>query len=235
MKSCTHIENEYGNIEGSYGSDGKDYLSWYKNWGSQDPHRTAEDIAFAVARFFQLGGSFHNYYMYHGGTNFNKTAGGPFIATTFDYDAPLNEYGNPNQPKWGHLKRLHEIIMSMEEILTYGEKRDITYGYLLGATIYSYEGKQSCFLANANYCSDFVVDLLGTKFTGPAWSVAILPDCYTEVYNTAKVSCQTSIMVNEPNKGEDQYEPYVLEWQWRPEHFEVLMDGTVDGSAFTVN
>ena len=30
---------------------------------------------------------------YHGGTNFGHTAGGPFVTTTYDYDAPLNEYG----------------------------------------------------------------------------------------------------------------------------------------------
>lgn len=30
---------------------------------------------------------------YHGGTNFGHTSGGPFIATSYDYDAPLDEYG----------------------------------------------------------------------------------------------------------------------------------------------
>lgn len=31
---------------------------------------------------------------YHGGTNFGRYAGGPFITTSYDYDAPLDEYGN---------------------------------------------------------------------------------------------------------------------------------------------
>lgn len=35
----------------------------YQDWGQSAPHRPVEDNAFAVARFFQLGGSFHNYYM----------------------------------------------------------------------------------------------------------------------------------------------------------------------------
>lgn len=35
----------------------------FKNWGGLDPKRTAEDVAFAVARFFQSGGTFQNYYM----------------------------------------------------------------------------------------------------------------------------------------------------------------------------
>lgn len=35
----------------------------YTNWGGGIPHRPVEDIAFAVARFFQRGGSLMNYYM----------------------------------------------------------------------------------------------------------------------------------------------------------------------------
>ncbi|KAK7263040.1 hypothetical protein RJT34_30624 [Clitoria ternatea] len=36
---------------------------WYTNFGSANPRRLAEDLAFAVARFIQNGGSFVNYYM----------------------------------------------------------------------------------------------------------------------------------------------------------------------------
>lgn len=32
-------------------------------------------------------------YQYHGGTNFGRTSGGPFITTSYDYDAPIDEYG----------------------------------------------------------------------------------------------------------------------------------------------
>ncbi|KAF9688767.1 hypothetical protein SADUNF_Sadunf01G0022400 [Salix dunnii] len=70
----------------------ENWTGWYKNWGGKDPHRTAEDLAFAVARFYQLGGTFQNYYMYHGGTNFGRSAGGPYITTSYDYDAPLDEF-----------------------------------------------------------------------------------------------------------------------------------------------
>lgn len=33
---------------------------------------------------------------YHGGTNFGRKAGGPYITTSYDYDAPLDEYGKLN-------------------------------------------------------------------------------------------------------------------------------------------
>jgi len=32
-------------------------------------------------------------WQYHGGTNFGRTAGGPFVTTSYDYDAPIDEYG----------------------------------------------------------------------------------------------------------------------------------------------
>lgn len=30
---------------------------------------------------------------YFGGTNFGRTSGGPLYITSYDYDAPLDEYG----------------------------------------------------------------------------------------------------------------------------------------------
>ncbi|THG04592.1 hypothetical protein TEA_004670 [Camellia sinensis var. sinensis] len=68
---------------------------------------------------------------YHGGTNFGRVSGGPYIATTYDYDAPLDEYGNLNQPKWGHLKQLHLLIRSMEDILTHAVIRNVEYGNMM--------------------------------------------------------------------------------------------------------
>lgn len=45
----------------------------------------------------------------------------------------------------------------------------------------------SCFLSNTNETTDATVNFQGTKYTIPAWSVSILPDCKNEAYNTAKV------------------------------------------------
>lgn len=88
----------------------EDWNGWYTMWGGCIPHRPVQDNAFAVAYFFATGGSYHNYYMYHGGTNFARDAGGPFITTSYDYDAPIDEYGQPREPKYSHLKALHDII-----------------------------------------------------------------------------------------------------------------------------
>uniref|UniRef100_A0A6N2M6V7 beta-galactosidase n=1 Tax=Salix viminalis TaxID=40686 RepID=A0A6N2M6V7_SALVM len=105
----------------------ENWTGWFKKWGQKDPHRTAEDLAFSVARFFQHNGVLQNYYMYHGGTNFGRTSGGPFITTSYDYDAPLDEYGNLNQPKWGHLKKLHAALKLGEKILTNSTVKTANY------------------------------------------------------------------------------------------------------------
>ncbi|KAF6162606.1 hypothetical protein GIB67_003152 [Kingdonia uniflora] len=131
------IENEYGNFISAYGDARKSYINcpnspkmWcglrtglggeFKHWGGRNPHKTVEDLTFAVARFFQFGGTFQNY-MYLGGTHFGCTAGGPYISASYDYDAPLDEYGNLNERKWGNLKKLHNHLKSMEKTLTYGD------------------------------------------------------------------------------------------------------------------
>ncbi|MBA0661824.1 hypothetical protein Goklo_006065, partial [Gossypium klotzschianum] len=72
----------------------ENWTVWFKLWGSKDPHRTAEDIAFAVARFFQMGGVLNTYYMYHGGTKLGCTSDGLYITASYDYDASLDEFGN---------------------------------------------------------------------------------------------------------------------------------------------
>ncbi|KAI4963288.1 hypothetical protein ZWY2020_015110 [Hordeum vulgare] len=63
---------------------------------------------------------------YHGGTNFGRTSGGPYITTSYDYDALL--MSNIRQPKYGHLKDLHNVLKSMEKILLHGDYKDTTMG-----------------------------------------------------------------------------------------------------------
>ncbi|KAL2322685.1 hypothetical protein Fmac_027064 [Flemingia macrophylla] len=192
----------------------ENWIGWFQKWGERVPHRSAEDSAFSVARFFQNGGVLNNYYMYHGGTNFGRIAGGPYITTSYDYDAPLDEYGNLNQPKWGHLKQLHAAIKLGEKILTNGTRSDKYLGNAVTLTTYTGDGgARFCFLSNTNSNADASVNLKQDgKYFLPAWSVTILDGCTKEVFNTAKVNSQTSVMVK---KSDD---PSVkLTWAWAPE------------------
>ncbi|KAL2326198.1 hypothetical protein Fmac_025256 [Flemingia macrophylla] len=200
----------------------ENWIGWFQKWGQRVPHRSAEDSAFSVARFFQNGGILNNYYMYHGGTNFGRTAGGPYITTSYDYDAPLDEYGNLNQPKWGHLKQLHVAIKLGEKILTNGTRTDKDLGNQVTLTTYTNaNGERFCFLSNINNNQDANVDLQQDgKYIVPSWSVTILNGCNKEVFNTAKVNSQTSIMV----KKSDDASPK-LTWVWIPEKKKDTMQG----------
>ncbi|KAG2657106.1 hypothetical protein PVAP13_1KG193300 [Panicum virgatum] len=164
------------------------WTGWFTKFGGAVPHRPVEDLAFAVARFIQKGGSFVNYYMYHGGTNFGRTAGGPFIATSYDYDAPIDEFGMLRQPKWGHLRDLHRAIKQAEPALVSGDPTIQSLGNYEKAYVFkSKNGACAAFLSNYHTNSAVKVRFNGRHYDLPAWSISILPDCKTAVFNTATV------------------------------------------------
>lgn len=75
---------------------------WFDHWGEEHHTRAAADAAQALDEILAAGGSV-NFYMFHGGTNFGFTSGAncpqrdkhePTI-TSYDYDVPLNESGEP--------------------------------------------------------------------------------------------------------------------------------------------
>ncbi len=81
------------------------WCGWFDDWGS---HHHTTDAAASAAELDALlaaGGSV-NVYMFHGGTNFGLTNGandkGRYapITTSYDYDAPLDEAGNPTAKYW---------------------------------------------------------------------------------------------------------------------------------------
>uniref|UniRef100_A0A1D1Y0M8 Beta-galactosidase n=3 Tax=Anthurium amnicola TaxID=1678845 RepID=A0A1D1Y0M8_9ARAE len=173
----------------------ENWPGWFKTFGGRNPHRPPEDIAYAVARFFGKGGSLQNYYMYHGGTNFGRTSGGPFITTSYDYDAPIDEYGLVRLPNWGHLKELHKALKLCEHALLYGEPTLVSLGPLQEADVYrDSSGRCAAFIANKDEANDKLVIFQNKTYHVPAWSVSILPDCKNVAFNTAKVGSQTSIV-----------------------------------------
>ncbi|XP_066369750.1 beta-galactosidase 9-like [Miscanthus floridulus] len=165
------------------------WTGWFTAFGGAVPHRPVEDMAFAVARFIQKGGSFVNYYMYHGGTNFDRTSGGPFIATSYDYDAPIDEYGLLRQPKSGHLRDLHKAIKQAEPALVSGDPTIQSIGNYEKAYVFkSSSGACAAFLSNYHTSAAARVVFNGRRYDLPAWSISVLPDCKTAVFNTATVS-----------------------------------------------
>jgi len=93
--------------------------AWYDVWGSRHHLRDANEIAYSVLRFFAVGGAGVNYYMWHGGTNFGRSA--MYLQTTsYDFDAPLDEYGLPTT-KSAVLARVHRALHAYADVLLEGE------------------------------------------------------------------------------------------------------------------
>lgn len=205
----------------------ENWTGWFLPFGGAVPYRPAEDVAFAVARFYQRGGTFQNYYMYHGGTNFGRTTGGPFITTSYDYDAPLDEYGLIRQPKWGHLKDLHKVLKQVEEALVATDPTITSLGSKLEAAIYKTGSKCVAFLANLDSTSDANVTFNGNSYNLPAWSVSILPDCKNVVYNTAKINAAATIpgFTRQSLTSEvDATESLASPWSWIDEPVGISKD-----------
>jgi beta-galactosidase len=78
---------------------------WFDDWGSHHHLTSIAQTAGDLADLLERGASV-NIYMFHGGTNFGFTSGandkGTYrpIITSYDYDAPLDEAGNPTEKYW---------------------------------------------------------------------------------------------------------------------------------------
>lgn len=72
---------------------------WFDHWQQRHSNRAVDDLMKEINDFLDDDISF-NLYMFHGGTNFAFTAGANMIekyepiVTSYDYGAPLGEYGN---------------------------------------------------------------------------------------------------------------------------------------------
>ncbi|HEY6082888.1 MAG TPA: beta-galactosidase family protein, partial [Chitinophagaceae bacterium] len=96
---------------------GEYWCGWFTPWGKRnfsatDGKAQVEDVKWML----QTGKSF-NLYMFDGGTNFGFTAGanledGKIVpdVTSYDYDAPLNEAGEPT-PKYYAMRKLLQAYL----------------------------------------------------------------------------------------------------------------------------
>src|SRR5689334_10325120 len=78
---------------------------WFDHWGAHHHTTPVAQSAADLDALLELGASV-NIYMFHGGTNFGFTNGandkGVYqpIVTSYDYDAPLDEAGEPTEKFW---------------------------------------------------------------------------------------------------------------------------------------
>jgi len=87
------------------------WCGWFDHWGAEHVVRDPADAAAALREILECGASV-NLYMAHGGTSFAGWAGAnrgggdlhdgvlePDV-TSYDYDAPIDEFGHPTEKFW---------------------------------------------------------------------------------------------------------------------------------------
>ena len=85
------------------------WSGWFDKWGGRHETRDSKDMVAGLREMLEKGISF-SLYMTHGGTSFAHWAGAnsPGFApdvTSYDYDAPINEYGHAT-PKYYELREM---------------------------------------------------------------------------------------------------------------------------------
>ncbi|KAL2899535.1 Beta-galactosidase [Bienertia sinuspersici] len=156
------------------------WTGWYTEFGGPVPSRPLKTWHSVLLDSYRKGVSWW-YQLW-------QNSGGPFIATSYDYDAPLDEFGLLKQPKWGHLKDLHRAIKLCEPALVSSDPTLIRLGSSQEAHVFkSGSGPCAAFLANYNEHSYAKVAYGNKHYNLPPWSISILPDCKNTVYNTARL------------------------------------------------
>lgn len=175
------------------------WAGWFAAPGTSLGHRPASDLAFSIAKFVAEGGTLWNYYMLQGGTNFGRTAG-EGVATSYDYNAPISEWGFPRQPKYGLLQKLHATLHQFEAAIVGVDtppnwwEQGVAGMPGLSSHVYS---DAVGFLVNANHSTDFTLQYNCSSSEQvtvkvPHWSVSIVDHASCEVLFDSSASPGTA-------------------------------------------
>ncbi|KAM8934027.1 beta-galactosidase-like [Pelodytes ibericus] len=91
------------------------YTGWMDHWGEQHSIKSSESVCQGLLNILYTGASV-NMYMFEGGTNFGYWNGANIkvkyqsVTTSYDYDAPLTEAGDPTE-------KLHKIRAVISKFL----------------------------------------------------------------------------------------------------------------------
>lgn len=117
----SRARENFANMQAFFNEYGKDWPymcmefwdGWFNRWGDEIIRRDPDEMVDAVMECIELGSI--NLYMFHGGTNFGFMNGCsargqidlPQV-TSYDYDAILDEAGNPTKKFYALQKRMKE-------------------------------------------------------------------------------------------------------------------------------
>ncbi|KAK8813133.1 hypothetical protein WA158_002725 [Blastocystis sp. Blastoise] len=159
---------------------------WFEGWGMDNSNRedyygwdsrTPEDYSYAIMKWFDRGGSYHNYYMWFGGNHYGRWAA----------NSMANGYANG--PKHSHLVKMHKFVASIADILLNDEaqvKKETWINDKIKMFTYKYNDKAMYFLENQNNEKNSC-DYMGNHLEFNSFQMYVIDQDGKIVYNTHDV------------------------------------------------
>jgi beta-galactosidase len=108
------------------------WTGWFENWGgTRSTQKKSSQLLKYTYDAVQNGFTGISHYMFYGGTNFSSWSGrtvggdGIYMITSYDYDAPINEYNTPSLKYYASKKAMH-FARALEDELVSAEKWDVS-------------------------------------------------------------------------------------------------------------
>lgn len=123
---------------------------WFDVWGMAHRVRWIEDQLYGMARFFAMGGSFHNMYMLTGGNNYGYKAG-RYSVTAYAPDTVIDSFLLRHEPKFSVYTQSFKIMINYRGML-------LNHPPARGVPLNSSDsnGEKGFFTAEAHVYRDFV-------------------------------------------------------------------------------
>ena len=112
------------------------------------------------------------------------------LCASYDYDAPIDEYGYPHDPKYSHTTALHDVLSKYSSyLLGVDVGTNTQLNSYVDVWLYGSGQGGLAFVSNINDAREFTVHYAGKDWTLPAWSVTLVDVASLQVlYCTANIS-----------------------------------------------
>uniref|UniRef100_A0A2N9EPW9 beta-galactosidase n=1 Tax=Fagus sylvatica TaxID=28930 RepID=A0A2N9EPW9_FAGSY len=239
------IENEFGPVEWEIGTPGKAYTKWAAQmavgldtgvpWVMCKQEDAPDPVIDTCNGFYcenfkpnsdnkpkMWTENWTGWYTEFGGAIPTR----PAEDVAFSVARFIQNGGLPREPKWGHLRDLHKAIKLCEAALVSTDPTVTSLGNNQDAHVFkSKSGGCAAFLANYDTSSSAKVSFGNAQYDLPPWSISILPDCKTAVFNTARLGAQSSQMKMTPVNSAFPWQSYNEETASADDDDSTVMDG----------
>jgi hypothetical protein len=203
---------------------------WFDEWGIAQRVRNTSDIAYGISRWFAYGGTYHNFYMFHGGNNMGfdgsyygaTGTAGKGVVTAYEPDVMVDSWGHVHEPRYSCLKKMFEVLMANEQaLLSNPAAQPQTLSEHL--EMHSY-GENFVFVSNFDEVESVLWQYKGHSYYLPPHTVLYLDGNGMVLFNTSACQDEWDKWTTEPLIARP------LSWQYYSENIAIATQKTVSQS-----